>query len=267
MWDPEVYLEHGDHRGRPFFDLLARVGARQPTVVVDLGCGPGGLTRRLAERWPGADVVGVDSSPEMVERARAEQRDRRCTFLLGDLREWRPDRPVDVLITNATLQWVPDHLPLLRRWAEELPPDGWLALQVPANFDAPSHVLMRELADSARWRHRLTGVLRHGDAVAEPTRYLDVLADAGCEVDVWQTTYVHVLRGEDPVLSWVRGTGLRPVLAALSGEDAAAFEAEYGRLLRSAYPSTAFGTPFPFTRTFAVAHRPDGPDATQVARP
>jgi trans-aconitate 2-methyltransferase len=255
MWDPDVYLQHADHRARPFLDLLARVPAVDPAVVVDLGCGPGGLTRRLVERWPAADVQGVDSSVEMVRRAEADNRNARCTFVVADVRAWRPERPVDVVVTNATLQWVPEHLTLLPRWVGQLAPDGWLALQVPANFDAPSHTLMRELTGSARWRARLDGVLRHGDAVAEPRGYLDVLAATGCSVDVWQTTYLHVLAGADPVLSWVRGTGLRPVLAALTPSEGAEFEEEYAALLREAYPAQPYGTPFPFTRTFAVARR------------
>jgi trans-aconitate 2-methyltransferase len=237
MWDPDVYLEHAAHRARPFLDLLARVHAVDPALVVDLGCGPGGLTRRLAERWPGADVQGVDSSAEMVQRARADDRERRCSFVIGDVRAWQPERRVDVVVTNATLQWVPEHLALLPRWVRLLTTDGWLALQVPANFDAPSHTLMRELAGSSRWSGRLDGVLRHGDAVAKPEDYLDVLATAGCWVDVWQTTYLHVLPGPDPVLGWVRGTGLRPVLAALTPAEGAAFEHEYAALLRSTYPA------------------------------
>lgn len=255
MWDPKVYLEHADDRARPFVDLLARVGAADPSVVVDLGCGPGGLTRLLADRWPGADVLGVDSSPEMVQRAQEDPDNASCTFVLGDVRDWRPQRPIDVLVTNATLQWVPDHLALLSHWVDQLAPDGWLAMQVPSNFDAPSHTIMRELAASARWIDQLDGVLRHGDAVAEPAAYLEVLARAGCAADVWQTTYVHVLQGDDPVLSWVRGTGLRPVLAALSTADSDAFQAEYAALLRAVYPARPYGTPLPFTRTFAVGHR------------
>ena len=265
MWDPAVYLEHADDRARPFVDLMARVAARDPALVVDLGCGPGGLTRLLADRWPSAEVVGVDSSEEMVQRARAGRQIEGCSFVLGDVRDWQPARPVDVLVSNATLQWVPDHLTLLPRWVEALSPGGWLAIQMPANFGAPSHALMRELAGSPRWRDRLDGVLRHADAVAEPSAYLDVLAAAGTSVDVWQTTYVHVLTGDDPVLSWVRGTGLRPVLSALSPEDGAAFEVEYAELLRTAYPAQAYGTPFPFTRTFAVAHR-DGAVPGEAAR-
>jgi trans-aconitate 2-methyltransferase len=266
VWDPAVYLEHANDRARPFLDLMGRVGARDPAVVVDLGCGPGGLTGLLADRWPSADVVGVDSSEEMVQRAQSGRHSGRCSFVLGDVRDWQPTRPVDVLVSNATLQWVPDHLALLPRWVEFLGPGGWLAIQVPSNFDAPSHTLMRELAGSPRWRDRLGGVLRHADAVAEPGAYLEVLAAAGAAVDVWQTTYVHVLTGDDPVLSWVRGTGLRPVLSALLPEDGVTFEVEYAELLRTAYPAQPYGTPFPFTRTFAVAHRTGGAAHAEAAR-
>ena len=192
----------------------------------------------------------------MVRRARVDDDAARCEFVLGDVRDWRPPHPVDVLVTNATLQWVPDHLALLLRWVEDLAPSGWLALAVPANFDAPSHTLMRDLAGSPRWADRLAGVLRHGDAVARPGTYLDVLAAAGCAVDVWQTTYVHLLHGEDAVLGWARGTALRPVLDALSPADGAAFQVEYAKLLQTVYPAHPYGTQFPFTRTFAVARHP-----------
>jgi trans-aconitate 2-methyltransferase len=162
-----------------------------------------------------------------------------------------------VLVSNAALQWVPTHRQLIGEWAGQLNAGGWLAFQVPANFDAPSHVLMRELAESARWRDRLGGVLRGTLSTAPPLEYLDLLGDAGLDVDAWQTEYVHILQGEDPVLEWVRGTGLRPALAALSDPDAADFSAEYAALLREAYPRRSYGTAFPFKRTFVVAHRRD----------
>jgi trans-aconitate 2-methyltransferase len=163
---------------------------------------------------------------------------------------------VDVPISNALLQWVPGHQALLLRWAGQLAANGWLAFQVPANFGSPSHRLMRELAESARWRNRLAGVLRHSDAVAEPAEYLELLTGAGLRVNAWQTSYLHVLQGSDPVLEWVRGTGLRPVLQALGADEAAEFVDEYAALLRQAYPARPFGTVFPFLRTFVVAHKP-----------
>ncbi|CAA9406843.1 MAG: Trans-aconitate 2-methyltransferase, partial [uncultured Nocardioides sp.] len=138
-WDPDRYLAFADERGRPFADLLARVGAEEPGTVVDLGCGPGNLTALLAARWPGARVVGLDSSAEMIEKARAAGSG--IDYQVADLRGWRPSRPVDVLVSNATLQWVPGHLDLLPGLVEQVAPGGWLAFQVPANFDEPSHTI------------------------------------------------------------------------------------------------------------------------------
>jgi trans-aconitate 2-methyltransferase len=252
-WDPVQYGRYAGERGRPFVELLARIDCAAPEAVVDLGCGTGELTRSLATRWPEALVRGIDSSAEMIARA---PRDGAVTFSVGTAEEFSA-ADVDVLISNAALQWVPTHRELIVRWAGELRGGGWLAFQVPANFGAPSHVLMRELAASPRWRAQLDGVLRGTESTASPLEYLELLAGAGCEVDTWQTEYVHVLQGEDPVLEWVRGTGLRPVLAALSAADAERFAAEYAERLRDAYPRRPHGTAFPFARTFVVARRGD----------
>jgi trans-aconitate 2-methyltransferase len=254
-WDPAKYVEFGNHRDRPYFDLTARVLAEKPRHVVDLGCGPGNLTATLAERWPQADVVGIDSSAEMLRQAAAQARFANLSFALQDITEWMPSDQTDVVVSNAALQWVPGHPALLAGWLEALKPGAWFALQVPGNFRSPSHVLMRQLAESVRWKDRLGGILRHDDAVAEPAGYLNIMLDAGCEADAWETTYQQVLHGPDPVLEWVRGAGLRPVLSALAPAEAAEFEAEYSELLRDAYPATAHGTVFPFRRIFAVARK------------
>jgi len=251
-WDPAQYARFSDERGRPFLDLTGQLAVTDPGLVVDLGCGSGELTATLAERWPSAAVRGLDSSAEMISQASPAGR---LSFGLAEASDFDAGG-VDVLVSNALLQWVPGHRELLVRWAAELNAGGWLAFQVPANFGSPSHRLMRELAGSPRWAERLAGVLRHGDAVAEPAEYLALLAGAGLRVNAWQTSYLHVLAGPDPVLEWVRGTGLRPVLAALSASEAAEFSAEYAGLLREAYPSQPFGTVFPFLRTFVVAHKP-----------
>ena len=170
MWDPELYQRFGDERSRPFFDLLGRVAAEAPGRVVDLGCGPGTLTAALARRWPGAEVRGIDSSAEMIEAAQAlPDSGHRLSFALGDVRDWKPDGPVDVIISNAVLQWVPDHLATAARWAGFLPAGGWLAFQVPANFDQPSHQALRELVGSDHWRPLLAGVRLNRQA-AEPGR-------------------------------------------------------------------------------------------------
>jgi trans-aconitate 2-methyltransferase len=260
VWDPEQYLRYGDERARAFADLLARVPVSEARRVVDLGCGPGNLTARLAERWPDARVVGVDSSPAMIDRARVVAAGRAdgpgaLSFQLGDVRTWRPAEPVDVLLSNATFQWVPDHLRLLPDLVAALRPGGVLAFQVPGNFNEPSHRTLAELAVSPRWRARV-GQVPRAAPVHEPADYLDLLAGLGCRVDAWETTYLHVLTGPDAVLDWVRGTALRPYLSLLPGERATEFLAEYGSLLRAAYPARPYGTVLPFRRIFVVASAP-----------
>ncbi|MBO0776849.1 MAG: methyltransferase domain-containing protein, partial [Actinobacteria bacterium] len=233
MWDPGQYQRFAGERARPFADLIARVGAAAPGYVADLGCGPGNLTATLAHRWRGADVVGVDNSPEMIGAAAAQtgRAGGRLSFVLGDVRDWQPARPVDVIVSNAVLQWVPGHLGVIARWAGLLASGGWLAFQVPGNYDQPSHAILRELAQSQRWRPLLAAAELNRQT-ASPEQYLDLLARAGCEVDAWETTYLHVLHGEDPVLEWYRGTGLRPVLSVLAQDQAEQFQAEYARLAR-----------------------------------
>ncbi|MGH3343446.1 MAG: trans-aconitate 2-methyltransferase [Carbonactinosporaceae bacterium] len=255
MWDPAQYLRYGDERARPFLDLLARVGATGPRYVVDLGCGPGGLTASLLDRWPGASVDGVDNAPEMIEQAAKRAVAGRLAFGLGDVRDWRPPRPVDVLVANATLQWVPGHITLLPQLVAWLAPGGWFAMQVPGNFSSPSHTSLRDLRLSPRWRHRVGDEADRHLAVGEPAEYVEALAGLGCRVDVWETTYTHVLPGDDAVLEWMRGTGLRPVLARLDEAEQEEFLAEYGAALRRAYPRRPYGIPYPFRRIFAVAAR------------
>ena len=254
-WDPGQYLQFGDERGRAFVDLVARVGAEDPRLVVDLGCGPGNLTRLLADRWPEARVEGVDSSPEMVEQAQADGETDRLAYRVGDLREWFPAEPVDVLVSNATLQWVPGHLDLLERLVSAVRPGGWFAFQVPGNFGERSHTAIAELRAAPRWRERLDGLDLEQPASEEPAVYLDRLVALGCRADVWETTYLQVLQGPDAVVRWISGTGLRPVLGALDGADRDDFVAEYRALVAEAYPERPWGTELPYRRVFAVAQR------------
>jgi trans-aconitate 2-methyltransferase len=255
-WDPAKYVQFGDYRDRPFFDLTGRVHADRPVQVVDLGCGPGNLTATLAERWPGADVVGLDSSAEMLSKAAAvAARTASLRFELADIADWEPSAEAEVVVSNAALQWVPGHQDLMRKWLAALRPGSWFGMQVPGNFNAPSHTLMREQAGSSRWEPKLRGVLRGGESVGEPAEYLRILLDAGFTADAWETIYQQVLPGPDPVLEWVRGTALRPVLAVLSPDEGTEFEAEYAAALREAYPPTPHGTVFPFRRIFAVGRK------------
>ncbi|HEY7052870.1 MAG TPA: trans-aconitate 2-methyltransferase [Mycobacterium sp.] len=251
-WDPAQYSRYAAERDRPFFDLTARITATAPVHVVDVGCGQGHLTATLAQRWPGSVVEGIDSSPEMISEAAHVSG---VVFSVCDAAHWQPAADVDVIVSNAALQWVPRHQQLMGQWAAALPSGGWLAVQVPGNFDSPSHVLIRRLAKRERWAATLRDVVRDTDAVGTPESYASVLLDAGMRADVWETTYLHVLSGQDPVLEWVRGTGLRPIMAALSASDADEFAAQLKAELRDAYPPGPHGTVFPFRRVFAVGQK------------
>lgn len=261
-WDPATYLSFGDHRARPFHDLLARVGAREPRRVVDLGCGPGTQTVELSRRWPDARLEAIDSSPEMVTAARK----RGIPAELGDVGSWQPSPDTDVVVCNAVLHWVAGHGEQLRRWVAGLPACAWLAVQVPGNFAAPSHTEIRRLAAEPRWRGLLD--LRGPGAVLEPAGYAALLAATGAEVDVWETTYLHRMTGSDPVLDWITGTALRPVRDALTSSEWIEFRDELAPRLRSAYPAGTDGvTWFPFRRVFAVARvASSAAGLTEVAR-
>ena len=246
-WDPDLYLTYGDERARPFVDLVSRIGADSPATVVDLGCGPGNLTALLKQRWPDADVLGIDSSAEMVAQASADG----VRFEVGDLRDWRPADQVDVVVSNATLHWVPDHLERLPELASHA--RSWFAFQVPANFDALSHTIARDLARDPRFATHTADVVH--PASHDVTDYLRVLAGAGWHVDAWETTYLHVLPGGDAVFTWVSATGVRPILESLPSDLREDFESELKEGLRAAYPLESHGTVLPFRRRFVVASR------------
>jgi trans-aconitate 2-methyltransferase len=262
MWDPSVYRLYGDERSRPFYDLTTRVRSHTPALIVDLGCGPGNLTVTLTERWPEARIEGFDSSAEMIAAAAElpEARSGRVGFAVGDVRTWTPPEDVDVVVSNAVLQWVPGHRDLLRSWARALRTGAWLAFQVPGNFDAPSHQLLQELAASPEWAGRIDG-LRDAGAVWDPVEYAGDLLGEGCAVDAWETTYLHLLPvtpdGPHPVLSWMEGTALRPVRSALAGrpQDWARFREQLQDRLALAYPVRHGVVGFPFRRIFVVARK------------
>lgn len=249
-WNPKTYLAFADQRTRPAAELLARVSAVNPARVIDLGCGPGNSTGLLAARWPEARLKGLDSSASMLAEAR--KNGVPAEWIEADLARWAPGTPYDVIFSNATLQWLPDQAVLLPRLMRFVVPGGTFAFQVQVNFAAPSHRLMRETAQDPRWREKLIAVreIQRGDAQT----YYDILKPHAASLDIWQTEYLQVLEGEDAVYRWVSGTGLRPFLDALEGDERNAFIALYQKRLNAAYPRRDDGTTlFPFQRLFVVA--------------
>jgi trans-aconitate 2-methyltransferase len=251
-WDPQQYQRFSSERSRPFFDLLARVPDDNVFAVADLGCGTGEMTRRLLTRWPGAAIWGVDSSPEMLAVATKLPPHRNLHFVQADLATWQPDKPLDRVISNAALQWVPDHTSLLRHLASLLAPRGVLAVQMPNNFDEPAHRLLAEVVKQEPWVSAV-GRWQERYFVQTPAWYADTLHQLGLAVDLWETIYYHTLAGPDAVLEWMKGTALRPVLTRLDARQQEQFLAVYEQVLRAAYPAGPHGTLYPFRRLFFVA--------------
>lgn len=252
-WDPALYLRHAGPRLRPGIDLLAHVELDEPRRVVDLGCGTGDLTALLAGRWPAARVAGVDGSTDMLDLART--RHPGIEWVLADIETWRVAEPLDLVFSNAALHWLDGHERLLPRLLDALAPGGVLAVQMPRNFAAPSHRVIAQAAEDGPWRELLRPLLRI-EPVWAPERYHRLLASLSARLEVWETEYLHVLEGADPVLEWVSGTALRPLMAALEGPARSAFGAAVRERLAIAYPPEPDGTTlFPFRRLFIVAVR------------
>ncbi|MBS0383755.1 MAG: methyltransferase domain-containing protein [Proteobacteria bacterium] len=249
-WDPDVYLKFGGERTRAAADLLARAPLSEPQRIVDLGCGPGNSTALLASRYPKADILGVDSDEAMLAQARAAHVNAR--FEAGDLETWTPREAPDLIYANAALHWTADPLSVATRLFQALAPGGVLALQVPQNFDKPSHVEMRAAAQDGPWAEKLRGVFR--PALLGALDYARALAPCGATLDVWSTAYLHILEGDDAVLKWISGSALRPYLARLNADERASFEANLAARLKRAYPPEGDGrTYFPFHRVFVIA--------------
>jgi trans-aconitate 2-methyltransferase len=252
-WNPDQYERFEAWRRRPAHDLVAALPTIEPCRIVDLGCGGGQLARQLSERWPQAEVTGVDNSATMLERAAAVP--ARVRWLQADLNQYRPSGGADLLISNAALHWLGGHERLFSELVGALAPGGVLAVQMPRNFDAPSHQLLFETASDGPWAGALAGALATAP-VHRQERYYDWLAPLTRSVDIWESEYLQALPGEDPVLEWMRGAALVPVMERLHGTELADFLAAYRARLAAAYPRRADGmTLFPFRRLFIMARR------------
>jgi len=251
-WDPRQYLKFADNRLRPALDLLAQISLDSPRDVYDLGCGPGNITRLLAERWPGAAVTGIDSSSEMLVTASEEAPTVR--LLRADIAQWSAPKQADLLFSNATMHWLDDHGRLLPHLLAQLVPGGVLAVQMPRNHDAPSYQLIEAAASDGPWAPRLSQVRSVLRSVESAEAYYRILAPLARRVDIWETEYLHVLEGDSPVLEWFKGTALRPYLDVLDEPNRGAFLAAYATRIAAAYPKQVDGcTLLPFRRIFLIA--------------
>jgi trans-aconitate 2-methyltransferase len=253
-WSARQYLKFEDERTRPPRDLLAQVPLQSPRRVVDLGCGPGNSTELLIARYPGAEVTGLDSSPDMLRQAR--ERLPKCTFEQADLSSWRPRERTDLLFANAVFQWVPDHPAVLKRLVESLPEGGVLAVQMPDNTDEPALALMREVAGSGPWASTLVSAGAARDDLPTPGGYYDLLRPVCSHLDIWHTVYNHVMAGPQGIVEWFKGSALRPFLAPLNEDMRAGFTADYTARIAKAYPARVDGKVLlPFPRLFILAVR------------
>lgn len=251
-WDPSQYLKFADHRLRPAIDLLARVPDADRRTIWDLGCGAGNVTELIRRRWPGARITGLDNSADMLRQAR---KIAGIDWVEGDVGTWKAPSPADLVYSNAVLHWIDGHQRLFPHLLQQVARGGVLAVQMPRNFRAPSHVLLYETAAQGPWAAKLVPLLRP-EPVAAPETYYDWLMPHATHLDIWETEYQHVLQGENAVLEWTKGTAVRPLLDQVEPAQRDDFIAVYAEKLRKAYPRRADGmTLFAFRRLFLVAVR------------
>ena len=253
-WNADQYLKFEDERTRPPRDLIAQIALAHPRRVIDLGCGPGNSTELLVARYPQAEVIGLDSSPDMLAQAR--ERLPRCAFIEADLASWTPPESTDLLFANASFQWLPDHQAVLRRMLRALAPGGVLAVQMPDNMDEPALALMSEVAGSGPWAGNPALAAAAREPLPRPEAYYDLLEPLCARLDIWRTIYNHVMAGPAAIVEWFKGSALRPYLAALDPAMADDFLAAYLAEIKQHYGVRHDGRVLlPFPRVFMVAVR------------
>jgi trans-aconitate 2-methyltransferase len=252
-WNPDAYMKFGSERTRPSVDLVGRIGLAEPASIVDIGCGPGNSTQVLRDRWPKARIIGLDNSPQMIEKARTTY--PKEEWVLADAATWSSEAKFDLVFSNATLQWIPDHGTLVGRFFDQVSKGGALAVQVPANSGSPLHRALLGVSRSPEWREATAGcgeLITYRDA----DFYYDRLSALSGRVDIWETTYFHVMESRRDLVEWYASTGLRPYLEKLAGDpERAAFKKQILEECESGYPLRRDGRVlFPFKRLFFIAH-------------
>ena len=253
-WNPKQYLKFADERSRPSRDLIGRIALETPGNIVDLGCGPGNSTAALAQRWPHAEITGLDSSADMIATARGAYPQQQ--WIEADISAWKPAAPVDLIFSNGAMQWVGHHAQLLPGLMRMLNPGGALAMQMPANYHtAPAQQFMRDLAASSSWRDKFPSEVQGWDC-HEPDFYYGVLHSVSQKLDIWTSEYIHIFNGSEDIVQWYIGTGLRPYLDILPASEREHFIAAYQSLIAAGYPRQSDGRVlFPMRRLFLIAYR------------
>lgn len=252
-WDPNVYLRYETYRARPALDLIAQIPREISGPIIDLGCGPGNVTRTLKDRWPDNAVTGLDRSENMLSKARDTNSDADISWQQSDIGTWAPKERFALIFSNAAFHWLSNHAKVIERLPEYVTPSGWLAFQIPVTEQSPYQVCIRETVTSDRWAEKLANVWMYKDPL-EPEQLYDVLSPSCRSVDIWVTDYHHVLEGENPVFDWIIGTGLTPYLSVLNDADQEAFLEDYKARVLAAYPKQDDGkTLFLMKRIFVLA--------------
>lgn len=252
QWDSALYLKFKAQRTQPAKDLAARMDMEAPSEIIDIGCGPGNSTRVLKDRFPNARILGIDSSPDMIEAARSDNPDMEFMLLDAANELDSLDKRFDAVFSNACLQWIPGHHTLMPRLMGLLKDGGMLAVQLPMIYDEPIHRIIESTADSEKWRGRLrSGEIFHRLSQGE---YFDILSGISSDLEMWQTVYLHRMPSHDSILEWYRGTGLRPYLEQLDEPSRAEFESDILTGIKREYPPQANGEIiFRFPRFFIIA--------------
>lgn len=253
-WDANLYLQFGQERTQAAADLVARIPVVDPARIIDLGCGPGNSTAILGQRWPEAEITGLDSSEDMI--AQASERDLDATWISGDINTWNPDQSYDVVFTNAALQWLPDHGKLFPQLMNHVAPGGVLAIQLPYHHASPLQQVVLEASRDPKWNETMESA-RNALTYETAGFYYDTLQPVCNKLDIWQTEYIHIMENHEAIVDFIRGSGLRPFTQALdSEEDIARFEGIVLQGYTNAYPPQADGRIlFPFRRQFIIAYK------------
>jgi trans-aconitate 2-methyltransferase len=253
-WEPDLYLKFATERTQPTIDLVSRINLAEPERIIDVGCGPGNSTRVLRNRWPHAEIIGLDKSPEMIRAARTAFPGE--NWILADATTWKDVKPFDIVFSNAVFQWIPDHSHLINHWMSQVSRNGIMAFQVPAHYDSPVHQVILEVSRDPKWNKKMEAA-RNALTKEKPGFYYDLLRTIPSRIDIWETIYYHIVEGPNSIVEWFRGTGLRPYLDVLTKvEERHEFETMIKHGYTQKYPPQKDGKVlFPFKRLFVIAYK------------